>query len=211
MSTEWGGSRWREGEDNVVTTCMVLSWGCKSVTRSSPAVQLQHLMSVETLTCRCGNLELSPTSNFPLLSGNYRTLRAGPSHLSSRRNQVNHYLQVPVSHWRGHPECQLNLDTSYYRDGIRWDQSSLSLWFHLPNIPPKTVASITGFRGKKQDICPKECSYHQCLGRKCTICMKIRLEAFKSDCWPLIMAITVFCINILFLNFMTLFKVYLLW
>lgn len=70
--------------------------------------KLQHLMHVEAPACRCGNLELSPTSNFPLLSGE-RCGHQGMVHpnLLSRRSWVNHCLEVPLSvRWlRGHPEC----------------------------------------------------------------------------------------------------------
>lgn len=34
-----------------------LCLGMQTETRSSPAVELQRLMYVETFTCRCGNLE----------------------------------------------------------------------------------------------------------------------------------------------------------
>lgn len=125
---EWGGSRWREGEDNLVTTCMVLSaWGCRSVTTSSPAVELQWLMYVETLICRYGNLVLSPTSNFLVLSGELLEHQGIiPTRYLGEGEWVTacRYLCL-CTHWRGgHPECQFNLDTSYYRDGTGWDQPS---------------------------------------------------------------------------------------
>lgn len=76
----------KEKGKTILPPCMVLSaWGCTSVTRSSPAAELQHLMCVETLTC----LEFSPTSYFHLLSGELWE-HQGLVHpnLLSRRNQV---------------------------------------------------------------------------------------------------------------------------
>lgn len=88
ISTEWGGSGQREGEDNLASLHGPLCLGMH-ISASSPAAELQHLMYVETLTCKCGNLEFSPTSYFHLLSGELWE-HQGLDHpnLLSRRNQV---------------------------------------------------------------------------------------------------------------------------
>lgn len=114
-------------------------------------------------------------------------------------------------HWRGeHPECQFNLDTNYYRDGIRWDQPSPCDSLYQISQQRLWPASLIS-EGRSETFAQRKVPTCQCLGRKYPTWMKISLEPFKSNCFPSILDITVFCTNNLFLNFMTLFKVYLLW
>lgn len=171
----------------------------------------QHLMYVETVICRCGNLELSPPPNSPSCWGSYGNTK-GWSIPTCYPGEVEWVTacRCLCTHWRGHPECQFNLDTSYYRDGIRWHQSSPcdSLYqISQQRLWPALLVS----EGRSKTFVLRKAPTCPCLGQKCTTCMKIRLEPFKSNCFPLILDITVFCTSNLFLNFMALFKVYLLW
>lgn len=99
---------------------------------------------------------------------------------------------------------RFSLDTSYYKDGIRLDQpSSCDSLYQISQqrLQPASLVS----EGRSKTFAHRKVPTCQCLGKKCTICMKIRLELFRNNCFPLILDISVFCTNNLFLNFMTLF------
>lgn len=88
--------------------------------------ELQHLMHVETPSVDVVIWSCLP----PPISLSYRERHGGtkgwfiPTCYLGEVGwvTVRRYLSLCADS-RGHPECQLRLDTSYYRDKIRWEQS----------------------------------------------------------------------------------------